>query len=258
MNHVRRLSQSDAVEMGSAAASGAISRALAADIGAGNGRTVWCWCEPLGSARGRAERQPRRLRSPDKPTASFRLRFSSTRRAFTLIELLVVIAIISILSALLLPVLAKGKRSAQSVACVSNLRQIGIALSAYVQDNRDHLPVCAGYLPSQMTNLPPITTTLFANQKTNKLFQCPSDHVLFNSELTSYEWNFWLNDAPYSAPQWARIYTNEARVIVNMLFGSREETPIMGDADPFHGAHGNVMGKNALYFDGRVEKARSP
>ena len=187
-----------------------------------------------------------------------RSRFPATARAFTLIELLVVIAIISVLASLLLPVMAKGKQSAQSIACVGNLRQIGIALNTYVQDNRDRVPVCAGYLPSQMTNLPPITTTLFANQKTNRLFQCPSDRTFFASELTSYEWNFWLNNAPYSAPEWATIYTNEARVIVNTLFGSREETPLMGDADPFHGAHGGLMGKNALYFDGRVDKARSP
>ena len=87
-------------------------------------------------------------------------------RAFTLIELLVVIAIISILAAMLLPALAKGKSSAKSITCVSNLHQIGLALNVCIQDNRDRLPVCAGYLPSQMPQLPPITTTLFANQKT--------------------------------------------------------------------------------------------
>ncbi len=181
-----------------------------------------------------------------------------SRPAFTLIELLVVIAIIAILAALLLPALAKAKSSAHAIACISNLRQLGLALNIYLPDNRDRLPVCAGYLPSQMPQLPPITTTLFSNQKTNKVFACPADRDIFPLELTSYEWNFWLNDAPYAAPQWATIYTNEANVIVNTLFGGRDETPILGDAGPYHGAHGRLLGKNALYFDGRVEKARVP
>ena len=66
--------------------------------------------------------------------------FRQTRRAFTLIELLVVIAIIAILAAILLPALAKAKDKAKQIACATNLRQWGMALRMYADDNSDNLP----------------------------------------------------------------------------------------------------------------------
>jgi prepilin-type N-terminal cleavage/methylation domain-containing protein len=61
-------------------------------------------------------------------------------RGFTLIELLVVIAIVAILAALLLPALASTKEQSQRAACLSNLRQIGIAIRAYADDNSGDIP----------------------------------------------------------------------------------------------------------------------
>jgi prepilin-type N-terminal cleavage/methylation domain-containing protein/prepilin-type processing-associated H-X9-DG protein len=60
-----------------------------------------------------------------------------TKRGFTLIELLVVIAIIALLIGILLPSLSAARRSAKTVVCASNMRQIAIGWAIYAQDNRD-------------------------------------------------------------------------------------------------------------------------
>jgi prepilin-type N-terminal cleavage/methylation domain-containing protein/prepilin-type processing-associated H-X9-DG protein len=60
--------------------------------------------------------------------------------AFTLIELLTVIAIIGILAAILLPVVGKVRRTASSAQCASHMRQVGLAVQLYAEDNRGHLP----------------------------------------------------------------------------------------------------------------------
>jgi prepilin-type N-terminal cleavage/methylation domain-containing protein/prepilin-type processing-associated H-X9-DG protein len=100
-----------------------------------------CWCERAEIPDGLLARVPDELRNRacicPGCIESFRLQQAKVQNcdAFTLIELLVVIAVISILAAMLLPVLAQSKLSAQNAECTGNLRQLGVAAELYWDDN---------------------------------------------------------------------------------------------------------------------------
>ena len=76
------------------------------------------------------------------------------RRGFTLIELLVVIAIIAILAAILFPVFARAREKARQASCLSNLKQLGLALITYTQDYDGALPWTAGVSGNVNLQLP--------------------------------------------------------------------------------------------------------
>ena len=122
------------------------------------------------------------------------------RKGFTLIELLVVIAIIAILAAILFPVFAKAREKARQASCLSNLKQIGIAIMSYAQDYDERYNY-GTYLVNGLDNWWP--HQLYPYIKNSQLFKCPSGHssgmggVAFGvggaAIDTSYGWNVYLN-----------------------------------------------------------------
>lgn len=95
------------------------------------------------------------------------MRTHSHRRGFTLIELLVVIAIIAILAGMLLPALARAKEKGSSIRCLSNLRQMGLALVLYSHDFN------GGFPPRATANRWP--TQLFKYYQNLAMLQCPTE-----------------------------------------------------------------------------------
>ena len=117
----------------------------------------------------------------DRPAARNPGRSRAGQAGFSLVELLIVIGIIVVLASIVMTALAKTRRQAQSVQCLSNLRVIHDAFLQYAADNDEHYPTpqAAGVSWESMLQryiVPPL------------IFACPADPEIFPTVGSSYDW----------------------------------------------------------------------
>ena len=162
------------------------------------------------------------------------------RSAFTLIELLVVMAVIAILAALAVPAYTYALQMGRATACISNLRQIGIALNLYLADHNATMPTMQAARSSTSDSVPVIDNTLNRYAGDPRVFACPADTAgLAGTTGTSYFWNSALNN----------------QVLMNLSFlaiSAPSRIPILSDKQGFHPYTANKV--NMLYADGHATK----
>jgi prepilin-type N-terminal cleavage/methylation domain-containing protein/prepilin-type processing-associated H-X9-DG protein len=105
-----------------------------------------------------------------------------SRNGFTLIELLVVIAIIAILAAILFPVFAQARAKGRQAMCVSNLKQLGMGIMMYTQDNDEYMPFGYSYNIPRTTELHYWQDIIRPYVKSEQMYLCPSapQHTIVN------------------------------------------------------------------------------
>lgn len=141
-------------------------------------------------------------------------------KGFTLIELLVVIAIIAILAAILFPVFARARENARRSSCSSNLKQIGLGIMMYTQDNDGGLPP---YRTSTATgsltaDWPALYRPTIEYIKNTQVFRCPSakdpTYAITHYYGTQYGYTWANESAANAAPNWAAMFANPTVRIV--------------------------------------------
>jgi prepilin-type N-terminal cleavage/methylation domain-containing protein len=213
------------------------------------------------------------VRNPAKNKAS------RSVRAFTLIELLVVIAIIAVLAGMLLPALARSKESSRRVKCLNNLRQIGIGMTIYADDNQDKV-IEARFAQVQICLNPPeekaaATVNLVVSNAHGLIWTCPNRPDFPQYEKAYDQWVIgfqyfggitnWINPAgtfpsrsPVKAssaqPNW--VLAADANMRIDGQWGGGRDTAFKGMPPHKNSKTSLPEGGNELFMDGSARWIR--